>query len=78
MQLKLPIGRRGLSPAMFGYKRWSGLYHEQGRYLYINDGIGNVLFPLRVGAKPEITVITIKCQVLSHLQQLQQCHQIFP
>ena len=62
MQLKLPIGRRGLSPAMFGYKRWSGLYHEQGRYLYINDGIGNVLFPLRVGAKPEITVITIKCQ----------------
>ncbi len=62
MQLKLPIGRRGLSPAMFGYKRWSGLYHEQGRYLYINDGIGNVLFPLRVGARPEITVITIKCQ----------------
>ena len=62
MQLKLPIGSRGLSPAMMGYKRWSGLYHEQGRYLYINDGIGNVLFPLRIGAKPEITVITLRCR----------------
>jgi predicted MPP superfamily phosphohydrolase len=47
---------------MMGYKRWSGLYHEQGRYLYINDGIGNVLFPLRIGAKPEITVITLRCR----------------
>lgn len=60
MQLKLPIGERGISPAMWGYKRWSGLYREQGRYLYINDGIGNVLFPLRVGARPEITVITLR------------------
>lgn len=60
MQFKLPIGKRGLSPAMFGYKRWSGLYEEQDRYLYINDGIGNVLFPLRIGARPEITVITLR------------------
>lgn len=60
MQFKIPIGERGISPAMWGYKRWSGLYKEQDRHLYINDGIGSVLFPLRVGARPEITVITLR------------------
>lgn len=59
MQFKIPVGERGISPAMWGYKRWSGLYSEQGRHLYINDGIGSVLFPLRIGARPEITVITL-------------------
>lgn len=62
MQFKIPITERGISPAMWGYKRWSGLYTEQGRHLYINDGIGSVLFPLRVGARPEITVITLRCK----------------
>ena len=33
MQIKLPIGGRGLSPSVLLYKRWSGLYEEQGREL---------------------------------------------
>ena len=62
MQLKLPIGKRGISPSMLLYKRWSGLYYEQGRWLYINDGIGCVGFPMRIGARPEITIFELRPQ----------------
>ena len=61
MQMKFPIGKRGLSPSMLLYKRWSGLYQEQGRTLYINDGIGYVLYPMRLGtAYPEITLLELR------------------
>lgn len=60
MQLKLPIGRRGLSPSMVKYRRWSGLYEEGERWLYINDGVGCVAYPMRVGARPEITLIELR------------------
>lgn len=60
MQLKLPIGRRGLSPSMVKYRRWSGLYEEGERWLYINDGVGCVAYPMRVGAQPEITLIELR------------------
>lgn len=60
MQLKLPIGWRGLSPSMVKYRRWSGLYEEGERWLYINDGVGCVAYPMRVGARPEITLIELR------------------
>ena len=60
MQIKLPIGGRGLSPSALLYKRWSGLYEEQGRWLYVNDGIGCVGFPMRTGARPEITIFELR------------------
>ena len=59
MEIKLPIGRRGLSPAQLLYKRWSGLYEEDNRWLYINDGIAAAMFPMRLGARPEITIIEL-------------------
>ena len=60
MQMKLPIGKRGISPSRVKYKRWSGLYEEGGRWLYINDGVGYVLYPMRIGARPEITLFELK------------------
>lgn len=62
MQLKIPIGRRGLSPSRLKYKRWSGLYEEDGRYLYINDGLGCVMYPMRIGVRPEITLFELRCE----------------
>lgn len=59
MQIKLPVGERGISPAALQYKRWSSLYAKHNRNLYINDGLGSVLFPMRLGARPEITVIEL-------------------
>ena len=42
------------------YKEWSGLYENVNGKLYINDGIGNVGFFARIGARPEVTVITLR------------------
>lgn len=53
------FGKR-LSPAMLMYKEWSGLYRDKSNYLYITDGIGCVGFYMRIGARPEVTVIELK------------------
>lgn len=62
MQIKIPVGRRGISPSRLLYKRWSGLYEKRNRWLYINDGIGLTLYPMRLGAPPEITIIELHCK----------------
>lgn len=62
MQMKLPTKGRGISPSRILYKRWSGLYEEQGRWLYINDGIGCIMYPMRIGTPPKITQITLRCK----------------
>lgn len=55
MQMK--IG--SFSPAGYMYKEWSGLYESENGKLYINDGIGCVGYLMRIGARPEITVIEL-------------------
>lgn len=51
----------GLSPAALRYPTWGGLYADSlGRHLYVNIGSGEVGFPARIGATPEITVITLR------------------
>lgn len=60
MQMALKIGDWRLSPSMILYKRWSGLYSKDGHHLYINDGIGYAMYPMRVGARPEITFIELR------------------
>ncbi len=59
MQLKLGWGR-GISPAALRYPEWSGLYTEEDQHLYVNEGMGCVGIPMRIGARPEITLITLK------------------
>ena len=59
MQFKVNLFGYEFSPAMFIYKEWSGEYENLKGKLYINDGIGNVGFFARIGARPEITVITL-------------------
>ncbi len=60
MQMKFGVGRFKWSPAWLKYRRWSGLYEERDRHLYINDGAGYVLYPLRINVRPEITLITLR------------------
>lgn len=51
----------GWSPATFRYKTWGGLYPDNlGRQLYVNIGLGEVGIPARIGATPEITLITLR------------------
>ncbi len=55
--------RWSLARAM--YKRWAGLYAEKGaddraQHLYVNRGLGTVGPPLRLGIRPEITLLTLR------------------
>lgn len=52
----------GWSPASLIHSEWSGLYADANKQhqLYVNIGIGTVGTPMRIGASPEITVITLR------------------
>lgn len=50
----------GFCPIMFVYPEHNGLYREGNQALFVNIGLGYVMFPLRIGAWPEITVITLR------------------
>lgn len=50
----------GWSPSRFMFKQHKGLYTENGQNLYVNIGLGETIFPARIGTPPEITVITLR------------------
>ncbi len=58
--MQMTIG--SFSPAKYRYKNWGGLYADEttSNQLYVNIGEGTVGLPARIGATPEITVITLK------------------
>lgn len=58
--VELPSLGIKFSPVQLRYKRWGGLYEEEGKYLYINRGFGFLAFPGRVGMPPEITVLELE------------------
>lgn len=62
--MQFGIERFGIkfSPVSFRYKKWAGLYQENGQYLYVNRGFGFLGFPGRVGIYPEITLFTLRCK----------------
>ncbi len=49
------------TPAIYRYKHCRGLYSDSdnSHQLYVNVGLGTVALPMRVGATPEITLITL-------------------
>lgn len=50
----------GFTPASWFFKESHGMYLHQGRGLYVNAGVGEVMLPFRFGAWPEVTVITLR------------------
>lgn len=64
--MQMALGQ--VSPAILRYRTWGGLYvdslsSENKKHLYVNIGIGTVGLPMRVGATPEITLITLRPSV---------------
>ena len=39
----------------------SSILEGAPQYLYVNAGLGETIFPARIGVRPEITLITLKC-----------------
>lgn len=64
----MQLGIFGFTPSRFIYKQDHGLYrcdkefehNGNPRYLYVNTGLGQTLLPMRIGLRPEITLITLK------------------
>ncbi len=54
---QLKIGK--WTPARMAFKEWGGAYWIGEQMLYVSSGIGGS-FPFRLGAWPELTVITLK------------------
>ncbi|MBR4830084.1 MAG: metallophosphoesterase [Muribaculaceae bacterium] len=59
-QIMLTLGKWRWSPASMRYPEWGGAYSEGEQQLYVNIGTGMVGTPMRIGATPEITVITLR------------------
>ena len=66
MQASVGEGGNRISPAVFRYKYWGGLYNRTSAdsipmNLYVNIGSGEVGIPVRIGsAVPEITLFELK------------------
>ncbi len=59
-QLSLDFIHRGLNlGSLMGVPYIRGLYENGGEQLYMNRGIGITGFPIRLGARPEITVFEL-------------------
>ena len=59
-QLSLDFIHRGLNlSSLMGVPYIRGLYENGGAQLYMNRGIGTTGFPIRLGARPEITVFEL-------------------
>ena len=52
----------GFTPAQLVYPENDGLYQEGEQMLYVNIGLGHLLYPMRLGAWPEITLLTLKAK----------------
>lgn len=69
-QVGVEIGPFRWSLARTVYDRWAGLYAEPRaaathrsrgpQYLYVNRGLGTVGPPIRIGIRPEITLLTLR------------------
>lgn len=66
-QVNVEILERQINPARFMTDYVAGLYQRRSKLtsqmaqLYVNRGIGTVGAPLRVGAPPEVTLLTLRC-----------------
>ena len=65
-QVGIEFGPIRWSLARLAYPRWAGLYSESSsasqapQFLYVNRGLGTVGPPIRIGIRPEITVLTLQ------------------
>jgi predicted MPP superfamily phosphohydrolase len=58
-QLALETVHRGVNLSSLLYRYTGGWYENRGTKLYVNRGIGTTGFPIRLGARPEITALEL-------------------
>lgn len=49
-------------PSRHGTRYKAGHVIEQGRHLFVSRGVGEATVPLRIGAAPEVPLLTLRCR----------------
>ena len=50
----------GWSPSKLKYKEYAGIYHKGKQFLYVNTGLGCTGPKIRIGVKPEVTLLELR------------------
>ncbi len=58
-QVRLPLLGARVVPSNHGQKYSAGLVATGGRLVYVNRGVGMAVLPVRLGCRPEVTVLTL-------------------
>ena len=60
LQIFYNIFAKKYSPAQWLFEQWDGLYSIDNQYLFVTRGVGYVGIPVRMGQKPEISILELK------------------
>jgi predicted MPP superfamily phosphohydrolase len=58
-QVKLPFFGRLIVPSRYGQRYAAGLVEEDGKQLFVSSGIGTSIIPIRVGVRPEVSILDV-------------------
>ena len=61
-QVNLPGLRGRWTPSRFGARYADAVVEEDGRVLFVHPGIGTSRLPVRLGATPEVSVLTLRAR----------------
>ena len=67
-QIDLPGLRQLITPSRYGARYKAGHIVEDGRHLYVCRGVGTSHLPVRLGAPPEIALLTLRSAELGATQ----------
>lgn len=59
-QVNVPLLRASWIPSRFGARYADRVVEEDGRVLFVHPGIGTSTVPVRLGAPPEVSVLTLR------------------
>ncbi|MEJ7578152.1 MAG: metallophosphoesterase [Pyrinomonadaceae bacterium] len=66
-QVNLPLLGRPVVPSKFGQRYATGHVVENGRHLYVANGVGTSIIPVRFRVPPEIVILTLQTENTSDL-----------
>ena len=59
-QVNVPLLRSLLTPSRYGSRFAGGLFEDGERVMYVSRGLGTSTVPVRLGAAPEVIVLTVR------------------
>jgi predicted MPP superfamily phosphohydrolase len=59
-QVDIPVVRDRVTPSRHGARYTDGHHAEDGRHLYVSNGVGTSRLPIRLGARPEVSLLKLE------------------